>query len=142
MTTWNGRALLLGLIICALSPRAFAGPQQHPESTITAQAPKMDPKVAPPAKVPTDTNLKVGETLDLNTATELDFQRIPGIGEGLAAAIVQHRDEIGGYQREDQLMDVAGIAGKRYARFSTYLVVNEDTWQTFNKAWQKNNTPR
>lgn len=47
--------------------------------------------------------------LDLNTATEAQLDELPGIGPATAAAIVQHRDRIGGFTSVDQLLDVRGI---------------------------------
>jgi competence protein ComEA len=47
--------------------------------------------------------------LDLNSATEAQLDDLPGVGPATAAAIVQHRDRIGGFTSVDQLLDVRGI---------------------------------
>lgn len=47
--------------------------------------------------------------LDLNTATEAQLDELPGVGPATAAAIVQHRNRIGGFTSVDQLLDVRGI---------------------------------
>lgn len=46
---------------------------------------------------------------DLNTATAEELMRVPGIGETLAAAIVQHREQLGGFRRRDELKEISGI---------------------------------
>jgi competence protein ComEA len=47
--------------------------------------------------------------LDLNAATVDQLDELPGVGPSTAAAIVAHRDEVGGYQSVDELLDVRGI---------------------------------
>lgn len=46
---------------------------------------------------------------DLNAADIPSLMRVDGVGEGLAAAIVRYREEIGGFVRRSQLMDISGI---------------------------------
>jgi competence protein ComEA len=45
----------------------------------------------------------------LNTADQAALETIPGVGPVTALAILQHRDEIGGFASMDQLLDVDGI---------------------------------
>jgi competence protein ComEA len=47
--------------------------------------------------------------VNLNTATPEELETLPGIGEVLAAAIVQYREEHGTFTSVDQLEDVSGI---------------------------------
>lgn len=49
------------------------------------------------------------EILELNTATESDLRRLPGIGERRARAIVELRARMGGFKRVDDLVRVRGI---------------------------------
>ncbi len=48
-------------------------------------------------------------TVNVNTATPEELETLPGIGEVLAAAIVQFREEHGPFTSVDQLLDVSGI---------------------------------
>jgi competence protein ComEA len=57
-----------------------------------------------------------GAPVDLNTATEADLDALPGVGPATAQAIVQHRDEVGGYTSVDQLLDVPGIGPAKLER--------------------------
>ena len=47
--------------------------------------------------------------VDLNTATEADLDRLPGIGPATAAAIVSHRSLHGPFRTVEDLLDVRGI---------------------------------
>ena len=56
----------------------------------------------------------VGETgpagsVALSTASASELESLPGIGLALAAAIVEHREREGPFERVDDLLDVAGI---------------------------------
>ena len=66
----------------------------------------------PPSRqlVETDRN----ESIDLNTATAEDLQRIPGVGESTARKIIEHRDEHGPFRRPEDLMQIRGISDKRF----------------------------
>ena len=51
-----------------------------------------------------------GSTLvNINAATPEELETLPGIGEVLAASIVQHREEHGPFTSVEQLLDVSGI---------------------------------
>lgn len=47
--------------------------------------------------------------IDLNTADAEALDSLPGIGPATAAAIIQHRTEVGLFTSVDQLLDVPGI---------------------------------
>ncbi|MGH2712111.1 MAG: helix-hairpin-helix domain-containing protein [Actinomycetota bacterium] len=47
--------------------------------------------------------------VNVNTATTAELETLPGIGEVLAATIVQYREEHGPFTSVDQLEDVSGI---------------------------------
>ena len=48
--------------------------------------------------------------LDLNTATAVDLETLPGIGTVLAERIVSYRTSLGGFHNVDQLGEVYGLA--------------------------------
>ncbi len=56
------------------------------------------------------------ELIDLNTATASELTALPGIGEVLAARIVEHRNANGPFVRLDQLMAIRGIGPITYER--------------------------
>jgi competence protein ComEA len=64
---------------------------------------EQQPMAAAPSTAPTSI------VIDLNTADQIALETIPGVGPVTALAILQHRDEIGGFESIDQLLDVDGI---------------------------------
>lgn len=65
-----------------------------------------------------------GEKLDLNTASEGDLTRLPGIGPSRAAEIASWREANGGFQTAKQIQEVYGIGPKTYERIQPYITVN------------------
>lgn len=66
-----------------------------------------------------------GEKLDLNTASEGDLTRLPGIGPSRAAEITAWREANGGFQTTEQIQDVYGIGPKTYERIQPYITVSQ-----------------
>ena len=60
---------------------------------------------------------------DLNRADRSELEQIPGVGSGLAQAIVDHRGERGRFQSLDQLRDVKGIGPATFDKVRPYLRV-------------------
>ena len=56
-----------------------------------------------------DASSSVGSMININTATATEFETLSGIGEVLAAAIVDYRTENGPFASVDELEDVSGI---------------------------------
>jgi competence protein ComEA len=54
------------------------------------------------------------ESININTATVEELQRIPFIGERTAIAIVEFRQANGPFRRPQHLMQVRGISDKRF----------------------------
>jgi len=55
--------------------------------------------------------------LDLNQATELELEALPGVGPATAQAIVTYRDEHGPFIAVDDLLDVRGIGPAKLDAF-------------------------
>jgi competence protein ComEA len=47
--------------------------------------------------------------VNLNTADTAALDSLPGVGPATAAAIIEHREKVGGFTTVDQLLDVPGI---------------------------------
>jgi competence protein ComEA len=56
-----------------------------------------------------------GVPLDLNTATPEKLDELDGIGPGMAAAILEYREQHGGFGSVEELGQVPGIGEKRLA---------------------------
>lgn len=61
--------------------------------------------------------------IDINHATREELATLPGIGEGFAARIVEHRARYGAFRRTEHLLMVRGISERRYARLRSYITV-------------------
>ncbi|MCH8962717.1 MAG: helix-hairpin-helix domain-containing protein, partial [Bacteroidetes bacterium] len=64
-------------------------------------------------------------SINLNTATASELQRLPRIGPKLAARILALREAHGPFRRVQDLVQVRGIGKKTLARLAPYLVVEE-----------------
>ena len=62
--------------------------------------------VTPP---PVSGGAVAGGLIDVNTATAIELEELPGVGEVIAQAIVDYRTENGPFTSIDQLVDVSGI---------------------------------
>ena len=62
-------------------------------------------------------------TVNLNTASMEELQRIPGIGPSMAERIIAFRKEGGKFQAAEDLLQISGIGEKKYARMQPYVRV-------------------
>ena len=62
-------------------------------------------------------------TLDLNGATEREFESLPGIGPVLAERIAEYRQTHGPFQDIEQLRQVKGIGKKKFDRIRSLVHV-------------------
>ena len=67
--------------------------------------------------------ITLGIPISVNKESETGLTAIPGIGPGLAKAIVQERSERGGFKRLDEVLSVKGIGPKTYKKIEPYLVL-------------------
>jgi competence protein ComEA len=65
--------------------------------------------------------------LDLNRATEQDFDALPGIGARLAERIIAYRQSVGAFHSPDELRQVKGIGGKKFERVRPLITVMPDS---------------
>ncbi|MCX6358897.1 MAG: helix-hairpin-helix domain-containing protein [Armatimonadetes bacterium] len=62
-------------------------------------------------------------TVDINSASAEELQRLPGIGPSMAARIMEHRRQSGKFTAAEQLMDVSGIGEKTFAKMQPFIRV-------------------
>ncbi len=62
--------------------------------------------------------------VNLNLATREQLDTLPGIGPGLASAIIEYRSRAGGFKAPEDLMKVGGIGAKTFARLKPLVVVD------------------
>ena len=64
--------------------------------------------------------------LDVNRATEQDFDALPGIGPRLAERIMEYRQSVGAFHSLDELREVKGIGKKKFDRIRPLVTVTPD----------------
>jgi len=62
-------------------------------------------------------------TINLNTATEAELERIPRCGPEMAARILEYRQQIGHFTDVRQLQDVKGVGDKTFAKMQPFVTV-------------------
>lgn len=63
--------------------------------------------------------------VNLNTASAEQLTVLPGVGQKLAARIVEYRQKAGGFKSTQELMNVQGIGEKNFGKIQAYLTVGE-----------------
>lgn len=63
--------------------------------------------------------------VNINTATAAQLSELPGVGEKLAARIVEHRQKQGPFKSTQELMNVKGIGEKNFQKLQPYLSVSD-----------------
>ena len=61
--------------------------------------------------------------LDINTASAAELESLPGVGPAIAAAIIEHRQRIGGFASVDGLLAVSGIGPSKLELIRHLVVV-------------------
>lgn len=59
--------------------------------------------------------------LDLNRATAVELERLPGIGKVLAQRIVEHRQKYGAFRRPQDVIIVRGMSARRYRAIASFI---------------------
>ncbi len=65
--------------------------------------------------------------VNINTATAQQLTVLPGVGEKLAARIVDYRQKSGGFKNVSELMNVQGIGEKNLAKIQAYLTTGAES---------------
>lgn len=75
------------------------------------------------APSPEAPGMLAGEVLNVNTASAEELERLPGIGEKKAAAIVAWREENGAFSSVEMLLNVKGIGEGILKKITPYITV-------------------
>ena len=63
--------------------------------------------------------------VNINTASVEQLTALPGVGEKLAARIVDYRQKNGGFKAPQELMNVQGVGEKNFAKIQQYLTTGD-----------------
>jgi competence protein ComEA len=61
--------------------------------------------------------------ININRATREELARLPGVGVGIAARIVEHRERYGAFRRAEHLLMVRGISERRFEQLRAFVTV-------------------
>ncbi len=61
--------------------------------------------------------------VNINTASTDEMEKLPGIGQALAARILAHRRQYGRFRRAEHLMIVRGISDRRFRTLRALITV-------------------
>ena len=78
---------------------------------------------APAASAPTGSSSAAGSMVNINSASEVELEELPGVGPVTAAAIVQWRTEHGAFTAVDELLEVSGIGDATLAEMAPYVTL-------------------
>ena len=122
-----GLALLLCLGFALTLPLGSGGgePEAAPQVRSMAVEPEETLAGGDADRNYTPLELLPGEKLDLNRATAEELQKLPGIGEKLAQAIVSYREQNGPFQSVEDLLQVPGIGEKRLESIRDLVTVGK-----------------
>jgi len=99
----------------ALSIVALASSLAALPSTAAAAQTKASPRVA--AKPATSA------IVNLNTASAVDLEALPGIGAKTAARILEYRQKNGPFKKIEELMNVRGVGEKNFLKLKPQITV-------------------
>lgn len=63
-------------------------------------------------------------TVNINTATAEELQRLPGVGPAMAARILAYRQQNHGFKRVEDLLEISGIGDKKFAKLQPFVRVH------------------
>lgn len=73
----------------------------------------------------TSTTVFIGK-YHLNRVTLEELKTINGVGDKTAESILRYREQIGGFSRLEQLLEIDGIGEKRFAVLCEYLTLDDE----------------
>lgn len=98
-----GKSLACFLLLCAAAaaPSACVKLPRRPAASPATNVARAEPETSAPR-------------VNINRASPTELERLPGIGPGLAARIVEHRERHGPFRRPEHLLAVRGISERRF----------------------------
>lgn len=96
--------------------------------TVPAIAPTQkpgQPAATAPAAPLVEQPAQASLLININTASQAELELLPGIGPVMAARVIEYRDENGGFEKIEDLLDVSGIGPATFERIKNLITVEE-----------------
>jgi competence ComEA-like helix-hairpin-helix protein len=104
----------------SLSIKSAAQPTASPQ-TISPEA--NDQQSGDTPHVTALSNQTNAHRININTAPAAELEKLPGIGKGLAARIIEHRERFGPFRRTEHLIIMRGISDRRFRALRDMITV-------------------
>jgi competence ComEA-like helix-hairpin-helix protein len=125
--TGSNVVLTRALAIRAGLPSQGYEPVKGTLTQLLVDAVKQRGIIAPPASDSSHARVSAtNDKVNVNTAGVEELVKLPGIGPGFAQRIVQYRQQHGPFRRIEDLMNVKGIAKKRFERIRERITTQAD----------------
>ena len=107
---------------CAKLPRRAQSPDT--QTPVATEANSATQTIQPGSDCATNAKPCAGvPRVNINLASREELTKLPGIGGGLAARIVAHRERYGAFRRAEHLLMVRGIGERRFERLRELVTV-------------------
>jgi competence protein ComEA len=84
------------------------------EPSARAASDAQPPQSSAPAATP---------AINLNTATQADLEKLPGVGPATAKQILDYRQKNNGFKKVEELMNIKGIGEKSFLKLKPLVTV-------------------
>ena len=92
------------MLLCLVAGAGFEAHAQQSNST-------------PPSSQP------AAALVNLNTATQAELEKLPGVGASTAKTIIEYRQKNGGFKKIEELMNVKGIGEKSFLKLKALVTI-------------------
>jgi len=75
------------------------------------------------AQPPQSSTQAAAPALNLNTATQADLEKLPGVGPSTAKQILDYRQKNNGFKKVEELMNIKGIGEKSFLKLKPLVTV-------------------
>ena len=75
------------------------------------------------SSTPPPTQQPAAGLVNLNTATQAELEKLPGVGAATAKTIIEYRQKNGGFKKIEELMNVKGIGEKSFLKLKPLVTV-------------------